>query len=304
MKKFLIALLTLAAFACVNASAEDAVACIGKVVPSARVSKLAAYSPSGAQAIVKELFVKKGDILERGAVVASIEGVSRAQAALERAKAELEAVRAASAVRVLQQKNIVADLEGTFAQNAKVIDEKDPPRREREQIEYEQESLARKIAQAKAMQTLVEANEAAVLKQAAAAEAEARIFYDSHFVRTPISGEVIECHANPGEDVGMDGLCEIVNTASMYVDAEVYISDISKVKAGDAAEIFSDALGKEKFTGKVVQVSGYVRTNKMFSADPSDFSNLKVVIAKIKLDNPEKFRSLVGAQVNVRILVK
>mgnify|MGYP001063373162 FL=1 len=54
-------------------------------------------------------------------------------------------------MKTLQQENFIADLEGAFDQNRRVLDEKDPPRREREQIEYEQESLARKIAQAKSM---------------------------------------------------------------------------------------------------------------------------------------------------------
>ena len=51
-------------------------------------------------------------------------------------------------------------------------------------------------------------------------------------------------------------------------------------------------------------LSGYVKTNRMFSTDPSDYSNLKVVVAKIKLDSPGSFRNLIGSQVSVRILVK
>ena len=104
--------------------------------------------------------------------------------------------------------------------------------------------------------------------------------------------------------VGMEGICEIADTSSMYAEAEVYVSDISRVSVGDSAEIFSDALEGKKFFGKVVQISSYVKSNRLFSSDPSDYSNLKVVVAKIKLDSPGSFRNLIGSQVSVRILVK
>ncbi|MBQ6534427.1 MAG: hypothetical protein IJI37_04590, partial [Opitutales bacterium] len=162
MKKtvFILAALALSA----NASfAQDAVACMGKVVPGDRIAKLAAPSPDASQAVVKKLFVKKGDFVEEGAPVAELCGIDRAKASLERAEAVLAAVKTASAIRVRQQKNLAADLKGTFAQNKKILDEKDPPRREREELEYEQESLARKIAQAEGMEKLVEANEANVV---------------------------------------------------------------------------------------------------------------------------------------------
>ena len=84
----------------------------------------------------------------------------------------------------------------------------------------------------------------------------------------------------------------------------MYVSDISRVSVGDPAEIFSDALEGKKFLGKVVQISSYVKSNRLFSSDPSDYSNLKVVVAKIKLDSPGSFRNLIGSQVSVRILVK
>ena len=107
-----------------------------------------------------------------------------------------------------------------------------------------------------------------------------------------------------GEAVGMEGICEIADTKTMYAEAEVYISDISKVAVGDSAEISSDALGEQKFSGKVVQISAYVKSNRLFSSDPSDYSNLRVVVVKIKIDAPEKFRNLIGSQVNIRIIVK
>lgn len=231
-------------------------------------------------------------------------GIDKAKASLERAEAVFAAVKSASAIRLQQQKNMIADMEGTFNQNKKILAEDALPRRERAEMEYEQESLARKISQAKGMLTLVEKNEANVVAEAKAVVAEAKKHFEEFTLKTPISGEIVEFNSELGESVGMDGVCEIANTRNMFVDAEVYVADISKIKIGDKAEITSDALGKEKFGGVVVQISGYVKSNRLFSTDPSDYSNTRVVIAKIKLDDSAKFRNLIGSQVNVRILSK
>jgi len=306
MKKFATLILALSAYsACFGAEAvSDAVACMGKVLPGDRIAKLTAASPAGAQTVIETLLVKRGDFVEAGAVIATIRGIDKAKASFERAKAALAAAKSAGEIRVLQQKNLIADLQGSFEQNRKVLDEKSPPRREREEIEYEQESLLRKISQAKSVLPLVEKNEFNVSAEASAALAEAEKHLDEFTLRAPIAGEIIELNCELGESVGQDGVCEIANTRTMFVNAEVYVADISKIKVGDSAEIYSDALGNEKFAGKVVQISGYVKSNRVFSSDPTDYSNTKVVIAKIQISNPEKFKNLIGSQVNVRILAK
>lgn len=301
---FAIAAAASAASAASAQSSTDAVACMGKVLPGDRIAKLTASSPTGAQPVIKKLFVKKGDFVEAGAPVAEMLGIDKAKASLERAEAVFAAVKSASAIRLQQQKNMIADMEGTFNQNKKILAEDALPRRERAEMEYEQESLARKISQAKGMLTLVEKNEANVVAEAKAVVAEAKKHFEEFTLKTPISGEIVEFNSELGESVGMDGVCEIANTRNMFVDAEVYVADISKIKIGDKAEITSDALGKEKFGGVVVQISGYVKSNRLFSTDPSDYSNTRVVIAKIKLDDSAKFRNLIGSQVNVRILSK
>lgn len=305
MKKLISIFAIAAAAAATSAqSSTDAVACMGKVLPGDRIAKLTASSPTGAQPVIKKLFVKKGDFVEAGAPVAEMLGIDKAKASLERAEAVFAAVKSASAIRLQQQKNMIADMEGTFNQNKKILAEDALPRRERAEMEYEQESLARKISQAKGMLTLVEKNEANVVAEAKAVVAEAKKHFEEFTLKTPISGEIVEFNSELGESVGMDGVCEIANTRNMFVDAEVYVADISKIKIGDKAEITSDALGKEKFGGVVVQISGYVKSNRLFSTDPSDYSNTRVVIAKIKLDDSAKFRNLIGSQVNVRILSK
>ena len=298
MKRFFVYFAVAAAAPCCFGS----VACLGKVVPGERVQSLAASSPTGGQAIIKSLLVKKGDSVKRGDVVALIRGIEGAKVELEGAKASLKIAETSREIKILQQKNMIEDLDGTYAQNARILSEKDPPRREREELEYEQERLARRIDQSKKMLPLVEASEKAVVEDAAVSVERAKARLAEFSVKSPIDGEVVEIHTKEGEAVGNYGICEIADTDSMYVDAEVYVSDVSKIKIGDKAEILSDAMRNEVFSGKVVEISGYVKGNRIFSSDPSDYANTRVVLVKIKLDSPERFRNLIGTQTNVRIL--
>lgn len=57
-----IAIITFSVIAALSAAAQsdNAVACIGKVVPGARISKLAAHSPAGTQAVIDTLSIKRG----------------------------------------------------------------------------------------------------------------------------------------------------------------------------------------------------------------------------------------------------
>ncbi len=305
MKKFvLVAISFLFSVVALANDAQIAVACMGKVVPQDRIAKLSIVSPTGAQAVVKDIFVKKGDFVEKGASIATLCGIEKAEASYVRAQAVFKAVKSASAIRVQQQKNLIDDMRGSFNQNKKILDEKDPPRREREELEYEQESLSRKILQAEGMLKLVEANEKNVIAEAAALLDESKKHLADFTLRSPISGEIIELHVERGEAVGMDGVCEIANTRNMFVNAEVYVSDISKISVGDKASISSDAIDSKQFSGTVTQISGYVKSNKIISSDPSDYSNTRVVIAKIKLDDSSAFENLIGSQVSVRILCK
>ncbi len=303
MKKA-VSIFLLAACAAHAEPQTEAVACLGRVVPGDRIAKLTAVSPTGGQPVIKKLFVKKGDFVEEGAPVAEMEGIDKARASLKRAEAVLSAAKSASDIRLQQQRNLIADMRGSFDQNAKILDEQSPSRREKAEIEYEQESLSRKIGQAEGMLKLVEKNEANVVAEAESALAEAKEHFDEFTLKAPISGEILELNAERGESVGSDGVCEIADTKAMFVNAEVYVADVSKIKLGDKAAITSDALGDKAFSGSVVQISRYVKSNRIFSTNPSDYSNTRVVVAKIKLDDPSMFRNLIGSQVDVRIFVR
>ena len=112
MKKlFCVSLLSLAPFLAAaeisDSGSADAVACVGRIVPGARISKLAAPSLGGAQAIVETLNIRKGGYVEKGQIVAVLRGAAKAKAAFERAEKSLAAAKANSDMKTLQQENFI-----------------------------------------------------------------------------------------------------------------------------------------------------------------------------------------------------
>ena len=299
MKKFL-SILAIAASCAATVNAADFVACVGRITPKDRVQKLAVHTPTGAQAVVGELKIKAGDAVKKGDIVAVMEGEKAAAAALARARAAVEVAVSSGKIKAADAANSAADIEGELRQISDVLTQKDPPRRE---LAQKGGALVFKLF-AREMAALTKKNADDIVAEAKAALAEAEVAHAACFLKSPISGCVLDTHVKAGEAVSMEGVCEIADTSEIFVEAEVYVADISKVCVGDSAEISCDALGGEKFGGKVVAISGAVKSNRVFSSDPSEYSNLKVVRVKIKLDKPEAFARLIGSQVNVRIATK
>ena len=304
MKRFLALFIVCAGVSTFGADCADCVACVGRIIPQERVQKLAAVAPTGSQAVIESLSVKQGDIVKDGDIIAVISGEKTALASLKRTKASFETAKSSRAIRVQEQKNVVADIEGELAQIANVLAEKDPPRREREELEYNQTSMLRRLAHAREMLKLIEKNQDDIVAESALAVEEAEKTHRSYFVLSPIDGKVLDVHVKEGEAVSLEGVCEIADTSNLFVEAEIYVADVPKVKVGEKAEITSDALAGKVFTGTVVSISSTVKNNKVFSSDPSAYSNLKVVRAKIKLDKSGALKNLIGSQVNVRIFTK
>ena len=85
--------------------------------------------------------------------------------------------------------------------------------------------------------------EAAVRAAQAGLDA-ARAELELALVRAPIAGRVLEVHARAGERVGPDGVVELGRTDEMFAVAEVYETDIGRVRTGQQATVTSPALAE------------------------------------------------------------
>jgi HlyD family secretion protein len=123
---------------------------------------------------------------------------------------------------------------------------------------------------------------------------------DSDTVHAPIAGQVIAIHARRGERVGPAGIAEIGDTARMYAVAEVYETDIGRVKAGQHATLKSPALERD-LTGVVDRIGLKVSQLDLLDADPAARTDARIVEVRIRLDDSERAAALSNLQVEALI---
>ena len=112
------------------------------------------------------------------------------------------------------------------------------------------------------------------------------------YVRTPINGQILKIHTWPGEVVGDKGIAELGRTNQMYVVAEVYETDVGKVRLGQGATITSKAFAG-KLRGNIAQVGLQIDKKDVLNTDPAADVDARVVEVKIRL-NPEDSKLVAG----------
>ncbi len=125
---------------------------------------------------------------------------------------------------------------------------------------------------------------------------------DLAYIRSPRDGQVLKIHAYPGERVGNDGIIELGQTREMIAIAEIYQSDVDKVRIGQPAKITSDSLNGE-LQGTVEHIGLQVQRQNIVNTDPSANIDARIVEVKVRLDaaSSQKVAGLTNLQVKVAI---
>ena len=143
----------------------------------------------------------------------------------------------------------------------------------------------------------------AEVREAQAAVQTAQAELDQVYITSPQAGTIIKIMTRPGEVIASDeGIVRIGQTSQMYAVAEVYQSDIGKVKLGQSVNVTSSAL-PQKLTGTVNSIGLEVERQEVVNTDPTANIDAKVVEVKVKLD-PESSKQVAGLTnllVDVRI---
>jgi HlyD family secretion protein len=119
-------------------------------------------------------------------------------------------------------------------------------------------------------------------------------------IQAPISGQVLKIFAHSGEAISDQGIMRIGNTQQMYVVAEVYETDVSKVKVNQKAIISSSAFPKT-IEGVVEQVGLEVGKKDVLNTDPVAKIDARVVEVKIRLKDSHLIAGFTNLEVNVVI---
>lgn len=128
---------------------------------------------------------------------------------------------------------------------------------------------------------------------------------EDYYVRVPIDGQILKINTLVGEQVDTsEGIVELGKTKQMYAIAEVYETDVGKVKVGQRALIISEHGG---FTGEIQGIVDHIglqiKKQDVLESDPAAAKDARVVEVKVRLDpqDSDKVAGLTNLQVRVRI---
>ena len=142
----------------------------------------------------------------------------------------------------------------------------------------------------------------AEVNRAIASVEEAKAALNQAYVRSPQDGMVLYIYTRPGEIISEDGIADIGQTDRMVAVAEVYESDVSKVKPGQTVKVTSDSLPGE-LQGTVERIGSQVRRQNAINTDPSENIDGRIVEVHIELDpaSSQKSAKYTNLQVTVAI---
>ena len=125
---------------------------------------------------------------------------------------------------------------------------------------------------------------------------------ESTSIVAPIAGQILKIHTRVGEKIREAGIADLAQTEQMIAVAQVYQTDISKVKLGQSAVITSQVFAGE-LRGTVSQIGLQVNRQNVFSNQPGENLDSRVIDVKIRLhpEDSKKVSGLTNLQVQTAI---
>jgi len=282
-------------------SATQSVSALGRLEPENGITTLA--TPSTPEAILggilTELHVKEGDEVTKGQLLASVDTAPVMQAIVGEAEAKLQlAGRETEAARSNAEEACVradvaqreADRRARLhAQGVAGEEEADSARGEAEA----------RLASCTAAKTAIRASEAQTqVSRAHLVRMQAEL--QRSYIYSPIDGVVLDVKAKPGEFISAEGALALGNVKRMYAIAEVYETDIGRVRVGQRATVSSAALNDD-LAGTVEFIRQLVAKQDAIGTDPAARKDARIIEVEILLDDPETVASMTNLQVDVVI---
>lgn len=140
------------------------------------------------------------------------------------------------------------------------------------------------------------------LEKEKASVLEAKANLDLAYVKAPIDGKILKINSFPGESISEKGIVDLAQTQEMYVIAEIYETDISKIKVGQVASISSMALPR-KLTGTVDKIGVQIGKRNVVNNDPAINTDSRVAEIKIRLNSEDvnEAANFINLQVDVKV---
>jgi HlyD family secretion protein len=294
------------------------ISCLGRITPGDRIIKVAAPP----QAIVKELLVARGSHVRAGQEIAVLRDYDLAAAALAQARSEVElaestvnqakagekpAAVAAQQAAIERQESILRNAERELQRNKDLSRDGLLPGAEVEAAQLKVDTARYAMRrESELLQSLQQVRSEDVqvaqrkLEVAITKERYATTELNRNHITSPASGTVLEIHAYPGETVTSEGILDLGDVRNMFVVAEVYISDVPRVREGARASITGEGFAGT-LTGKVEEILRQASGNQLYPVDAQTAADKRVLGVRIRLDDSQKVQHLTNSQVSVRI---
>ena len=306
------------------AHSADAVSATGRFEPMEPVTRVGAPYVEGHPSMVAELKVSEGDQVHAGQVIAILAGKAQlaaavrqaeARVALERVKLE-QATAAPRSSDAATQNSEVARWQAALQTAQAEFKRYQTLRATHDVSESDLDSKRAEVENAQHMLDEAKAKLAGLTEQhgqdVRAAQSEldlaqaeldrARINLATGDVHAPADGVILHVRARAGEEVGPQGIVELARTARMDVLAEVYETDIGRVKMGQKAEVMSDLLPPgTRLHGTVAEIGGDVGRAEMVASDTASFADARVVLVRVRLDDASAAAGLIHGKASVVI---
>lgn len=143
----------------------------------------------------------------------------------------------------------------------------------------------------------------AEINRAKAAVNQAKADLEQAFVKSPQNGSVLGINTHPGELIGDSGIVEIGQTDPMYAVAEVYQSDIRRVRAGQRVRLTSDSLSDE-LQGTVEWIGAQVQRQNIINTDPSENIDARIVEVHVRLDDASSQKAAKFTNLQVKAVIE
>jgi HlyD family secretion protein len=125
---------------------------------------------------------------------------------------------------------------------------------------------------------------------------------EAAYIRAPMTGQIIKIHTKVGEKIDDQGIADFAQTSKMMAVAEIYQTDLSKIKLGQKAIITSQGFTGE-LQGTVQQIGLQVKRQNVFGDQPGENLDSRIVEVKIYLNSEDskKVSGLTNLQVQTTI---
>jgi HlyD family secretion protein len=281
----------------------NAVSALGRLEPWSELTNVGAgLGPDR----LESLFVERGDGFKKGDVLGYLGGYAEQMAQRDVLLAQLDEIKERQKTeteiawmhlrqaesnrqrvldiwphRIAAQEATIADLDAMKAHEKDILAAREHLSELKSQSEGEKADAVVQIdiAQASVDQVPTQFPIASLERQIAAAEIRAKRLT----LYAPCDCRVLNIRVKPGEEVGVGPILVVGDTERMRAVAEVYETDIGRVRVGQLAEISSRALPKP-IKGRVARIGNMVFKNDVLNVDPAARADARVVQVWIDLD--------------------